>query len=130
MASDETVKRKPVASSASLSNNADKKAATTRFCGFEAQTVATFIFQLVALIVALVFGAWAIKSYDATLRANDLQASSNAAADQQASAQLQVASTQHEMAVASGQLAMAEYCQRYVRILLLHDISTFEGSGC
>lgn len=113
MENPETAKRNPVASGALLSSNADKKATKTRFCGFELRTVATFISKLVALIVALVFGAWAIKSYEATLRAIDLQTSSNAAADQQARNQLQ-------MAVASGQLALAEYCQRYVRTLSHH----------
>ncbi|MCJ1251943.1 hypothetical protein MMC30_009181 [Trapelia coarctata] len=107
MADSVPAKRKPVANNNSPLNPASgKKALKTRLFGFESQTVATFIFQLVALIAALVFGAWAIKSYDATLRANDLQNSSNSAADQQAS-------VQQKLAVASGRLAVANYCQQY-----------------
>jgi len=53
-------KWKPVASQISLMNNGNwKKGQETRLLGFEPHTVGTFIFHLVALIVALVFGAWA-----------------------------------------------------------------------
>ena len=37
-----------------------------------AQDVIAYIFQLVALAIALIFGAWAIKSYDAAEAANNL----------------------------------------------------------
>jgi len=91
---------------------------------FTLQDVAGFVFQLVALVVALVFGAWAIKSYDAALQGNDLaqqsyQAalkgnemadSSQRAADQQASLQSQKVALQNQVILAQGQLAMLQYC--------------------
>lgn len=123
MASFPPGKKKPVGGTVSSSNNntipTQKNLRTTRLGGFDLHAVATFVFQLVALIVALVFGAWAIKSYDATLQANDLQISSNSVADQQAS-------VQHQIAVASGRLAMADYCQRYVCVLLRSGVSMAE----
>lgn len=62
-------KWKPVASQISLLNNGNRnKARGTRLLGFEPPTIGTFIFHLVALVVALVFGAWAIKSYNTIIR--------------------------------------------------------------
>ncbi|MCJ1402523.1 hypothetical protein MMC11_005743 [Xylographa trunciseda] len=68
--------------------------------------VATFIFQMVAVIAALVFGVWAIKSYDAQLIANDV-----------ASQSLQYSTTSNQdanqLAILSGQLSLLAYCEAY-----------------
>lgn len=117
------------------------------------QDATTFIFQLVALIVALVFGAWAIKSYNAAMEANDLSSrsyqaalkgndlsdrslqmalSSNHAADYQASLQSQQTSLQNQVVLAQGQLAMLQYCHNQVGnkpgMLSSHLLITIVGS--
>ncbi|MCJ1280699.1 hypothetical protein MMC26_000016 [Xylographa opegraphella] len=68
--------------------------------------VVTFVFQLVAVIAALVFGAWAIKSYDIQLTANDLASQSlqsSATGNQDA----------NQLAILSGQLSLLAYCEAY-----------------
>lgn len=48
---------------------------------FTLKDVATLIFQTITLIAALVFGAWAIKSYNTQLQANTLTSQANANSD-------------------------------------------------
>ncbi|MCJ1390907.1 hypothetical protein MMC18_003768 [Xylographa bjoerkii] len=82
--------------------------------------VATFIFQIVAVIAALVFGAWAIKSYDVQLTANDLANQSlqySAASNQYAVQALQGTNSSNQnanqLAILSGQLSLLAYCEEY-----------------
>lgn len=53
----------PQASSTTVSKNI--------FWKFTLRDTVAFVFQLIALIIGLIFGAWAIKSYDAALTANE-----------------------------------------------------------
>ena len=82
--------------------------------------VVTSIFQVVAVIAALVFGAWAIKSYDVQVTANDLATQSlrySATSNQYAVQALQDtdASNQNanQLALLSGQLSLLAYCEAY-----------------
>ncbi|MCJ1383848.1 hypothetical protein MMC17_006962 [Xylographa soralifera] len=82
--------------------------------------IVTFIFQPVAVIAALVFGAWAIKSYDVQVTANNLATQSlrySATSNQYAVQALQDtnASNQNanQLAVLSGQLSLLAYCKLY-----------------
>ena len=81
--------------------------------------VATFIFQIVAVIAALVFGAWAIKSYNVQLTANDLANQSlqySATGNQYAIQALQDSESSNQnasqLAVLSGQLSLLAYCDQ------------------
>lgn len=131
----------------------NKVGARDGLLAYTLQDATTFIFQLVALIVALVFGAWAIKSYNAAMEANDLSSrsyqaalkgndlndrslrmalSSNQAANYQASQQSQQTSLQNRVVLAQGQLAMLQYCHNEVGIrpgmLISHLLITIVGS--
>jgi len=115
----------PVVSTSTLRKGLGPNKAGTRdgFLAYTLQDATIFIFQLVALTVALVFAAWVIKSYDAALRANNLSnqsdqaalkgndlsdrslqmaLSSNQAADHQASFQSQRVSLQNQVVLAQG----------------------------
>ncbi|MCJ1293091.1 hypothetical protein MMC34_004644 [Xylographa carneopallida] len=82
--------------------------------------VVTFTCQFVAVIAACVFGAWAIKSYDVQLRANDLASQSlqySVTGNQYVMQALQTADASNrnsnQLAMLSGQLSLLAYCQAY-----------------
>ncbi|MCJ1435589.1 hypothetical protein MMC27_004963 [Xylographa pallens] len=82
--------------------------------------VVTFMFQFVAVIAALVFGAWAIKSYDVQLTANDLASQSlqYAATSNQYAVQAQQDTDSsnenaNQLALLSAQLSLLTYCEAY-----------------
>ena len=85
--------------------------------GLTPLAIATGVYQLLALIIGLIFGAWAIKSYNATLVANDLQHESlivannaSQAANDLASQSNQIALAANEQALLSNQIAFLQIC--------------------
>ena len=69
-----------------------------------------YTFQLIALIIALVFGAWAIKSYNAALAANDLASASNQLSTASYNASNNANAEAGKQALVANQLSLVSLC--------------------
>ncbi|KAL9104153.1 MAG: hypothetical protein Q9187_008933, partial [Circinaria calcarea] len=120
--------------SGAVSHSEAVRIAAGKVLGLTPHTIATSVYHLLALIIGLIFGAWAIKSYNATLIANDLQrqslvAANNAsqAANALANQSIQIALASNEQALLSSQIAFLQICYAGSDILKGSDSNACEA---